>query len=97
VEQQNSELSREQRVLRMVRRTLGAIARETAPQDGGEHPLTQQTFEDMRDCFGLIAERERELAAATGVDISTMRPKFIDEDTNSPQFVPVDSIKKSVG
>ena len=56
------ELSKEQRILRMVRKTLGAIARETAPQHGEKHPLSKQTFEDMRNCFGLITEREKELA-----------------------------------
>ncbi len=86
------ELTKEQRILRMVRKTLGAIARETAPREGEEHPLTQQTFEDMRDCFALIAQREKELAEEAGVK-SPMRPGFSDE-SNSAKVVSIDSIKK---
>ena len=87
------ELTKEQRILRMVRKTLGAIARETTPQDGEEHPLTQQTFEDMRDCFALVAQREKELAEEAGIK-NTMRPSFSDEPT-AAKVVSIDSLKKS--
>ncbi len=87
------ELTREQRLLRMVRKTLGAIARETTPQNGDEHPLTKQTFEDMRDCFTLIAQRERELAEEAGINTS-MRPSFSDEPT-AAKVVSIESLKKT--
>ncbi len=86
------ELSREQQILRMIRKTLGAIARETAPQAGEEHPLTEQTFQDMRNCFGLITEWEKELSDAAGVK-STMRPGFSDEP-QSAQVVSINGLKR---
>ena len=81
---ESTTLSKEQRILRMVRKTLGAIARETAPQEGKEHPLTKQTFDDMRDCFALVAQRE------AGIK-SSMRPTFSDEP-NSTKVVSIDSL-----
>ncbi|MBT3198214.1 MAG: segregation and condensation protein A [Gammaproteobacteria bacterium] len=88
------ELTREQRILRMVRKTLGAIARETAPQNGEEHPLSEQTFQDMRDCFGLITEREKELAEAAGIN-THLRPGFADKPSNS-KVVSLDSLKSNL-
>ncbi len=87
------ELTKEQRILRMVRKTLGAIARETAPPPGGEHPLSQQTFEDMRDCFGIITEREKELAEAAGLE-TRLRPRFSDESDGS-QVVSLEGLKRT--
>lgn len=86
------ELSKEQQILRMIRKTLGAIARETAPQPGEEHPLTEQTFQDMRNCFGLITEWEKALSDAAGVR-SDMRPGFTDEPS-SAQVVSLDNFKR---
>jgi folate-dependent tRNA-U54 methylase TrmFO/GidA len=87
------ELSKEQQILRMIRKTLGAIARETAPQGGEEHPLTEQTFQDMRNCFGLITELEKELSEQAGVK-SSMRPGFSDQPS-SAQVVTLDGAKRS--
>ena len=87
------ELSKEQRMLRMIRKTLGAIARETAPQNGEEHPLSQQTFEDMRNCFGLITEREKELAQDAGISMN-QRPGFTDEPQGA-QVVSIDALTRS--
>ncbi|MBC8520364.1 MAG: segregation and condensation protein A [Gammaproteobacteria bacterium] len=87
---ESTTLSKEQRILRMVRKTLGAIARETAPQEGKEHPLTKQTFDDMRDCFALVAQREKELLDEAGIK-SSMRPTFSDEP-NSTKVVSIDSL-----
>ena len=42
------------------------------------HPLREQTIKDIRDCFGLIAARERELADKAGIG-GTERPHFVDE------------------
>ncbi|MBT3309096.1 MAG: segregation and condensation protein A [Gammaproteobacteria bacterium] len=86
------EMSKEQRTLRMIRKTLGAIARETAPQPGEEHPLTEQTFEDMRNCFGVITEWEKELAEAAGIT-TDLRPSFVDEPSDT-KVVSIDSIKR---
>lgn len=87
------ELSKEQQILRMIRKTLGAIAQETAPQGNEEHPLTEQTFQDMRNCFGMITEWEKELAAAAGME-NNLRPGFSDEQS-SAQVISIDELKRS--
>ncbi len=56
------ELSKEQRVLRQVRKTLGNIVKDVTPLGGRPNPLSNSTIQDIKDCFGLISEREKELA-----------------------------------
>lgn len=70
-------LSKEQRILRVLRMVLGNIVKETAPRPGRERPLSDETVNDIRDLFGLIAEREAELAAEAG--FRPGRPHFADE------------------
>lgn len=74
----NQELSKEQRILRVLRKVLGNIVKDTAPRPGEPHPLSESTIHDIRDLFGLIAERERELADAAG-HTARERPYFSDE------------------
>jgi hypothetical protein len=56
------ELSKEQRILRMMRKTLGNIVKDVTPLGGRPNPLTANTIQEIKDCFGLISEREKELA-----------------------------------
>jgi hypothetical protein len=70
--------SNEQRILRALRTVLGTIVKETAPRPGVPRALSAGTVEDIRNLFGLIAEREAELAAAAGLDRNE-RPHFSDE------------------
>ncbi len=56
------ELSKEQQILRAMRKTLGNIVKDVTPLGGRPNPLTDSTIQDIKDCFGLIAEREKELA-----------------------------------
>ena len=58
------ELSKEQRILRLMRKTLGNIVKDVTPLGGRANPLSDSTIQDIKDCFGLISERERELADA---------------------------------
>ena len=71
-------LSKEQRILRVLRKVLGNIVKDTTPRPGETHPLTEATIHDIRDLFGLIAERERELAEEAGFTAKE-RPHFSDE------------------
>jgi hypothetical protein len=68
----------ETRILRMVKRTLTDVAKDTSAPPGTAHPLTPETIQGLRECFGLITAREKELAEAAGRP-SRARPEFIDE------------------
>lgn len=74
--------STEERILRMVKRVLTEIARDTSTQPGMKHPLSENTIQGMRDCLALISARERELAESAGRP-SRARPEFIDEPKKS--------------
>ena len=63
-----AELSKEQRILRAMRKTLGSVVRDVTPLGGRPNPLTADTIQDIKDCFALISEREKELAEALGFD-----------------------------
>ena len=62
------ELSKEQQILRAMRKTLGNVVRDVTPLGGRPNPLTGDTIQDIKDCFFLISERERELAEQLGFD-----------------------------
>ncbi len=68
----------ETRILRMVKRTLTDVAKDTSAPPGTAHPLTPETIQGLRECFGLITAREQELAEAAGRP-SRARPEFVDE------------------
>jgi len=70
-----NELSKEARILRAVKMTLAGVIRDTATPHGMQHPLSDSTIEDLRQCLALISARERELAA----EESQARPRFADE------------------
>ncbi len=71
-------LSKEQRILRVLRKVLANIVKETAPRPGVPRSLSDDTVADIRDLFGLIAEREAELAEEAGLSRKP-RPRFTDE------------------
>ena len=71
--------STEKRVLMAMRKTLAKIIRDLTPSDSAvRYPLSDETVEDIKACFDLISSRERELAAAAGVEPKE-KPRFIDE------------------
>ena len=75
----NDEASaKERRILRLLRAALGNIVKDTAPRPGMPHPLKESTVESIRELFGLISEREAELADQAGVERKE-RPHFADE------------------
>lgn len=77
-----TEPTKEQRILRVLRKVLANIVKDTTPQPGMLHPLSEGTRHDIRDLFGLIAEREAELAAETGLQRDE-KPRFADEPRKS--------------
>ncbi len=84
------ELSKEQRILVAMRKTLAAIIKDVTPPPGMKHPLSDRTIEDVRQCLGLISARERELADEQGR--ITDKPYYTDEPLT--QIVPIASLGK---
>ena len=79
------ELSKEQRILRQMRKTLGNVVKDVTPLGGRTNPLTSGTIQDIKDCFGLISERERELAEALGFDQS--KPYYSDGELPNAKVI----------
>jgi len=90
----SEDLSIEQRILIMMRKTLANVVKDTAPPAGMRHPLKDSTIKDIRDCFALISAREQTLQRLSGKPSSKMRPHFADEPKTS-QVVPLRKIIKS--
>ena len=86
--------NKEQRILVVMRKVLTAVIRDTTPPAGMRHPLSDNTIEDVRQCLGLIAAREKELADAEGR--GGERPYFVDEAPQS-KVVPMSTIGKPRG
>jgi hypothetical protein len=76
------ELSQEERILRIMKRVLTDVAKDTYAKPGFRHPLTDDTIKGMRDCLALITAREHELAEAAGRP-QNLRPRFRDETPSS--------------
>jgi len=85
------ELSKEQRILRAMRKTLGNVVRDVTPLGGRPNPLTGDTIQDIKDCFALISERERELAEKLGFDEA--KPYY--KDGSIPNAQVIDFVKPS--
>lgn len=82
----------EQRIMRMMRKTLTSIVRDTAPRDGDPSPLTEATVLGIKDCLVVISAREAELAALTGRTLEE-RPHYTDETPNA-HAIKISSIPK---
>ncbi|MDH3526879.1 MAG: segregation and condensation protein A [Gammaproteobacteria bacterium] len=73
---------KEERILRIMKRVLTDIAKDTYTRPGYRHPLSDDTVKGIRDCLSLITAREAELAQAGGRPMN-MRPRFVDEPQTS--------------
>ena len=82
---ERGELSKEQRILRLMRRTLGNVVKDATPLGGRPNPLSSGTIQDIKDCFALISERERELAEA--LDFNRARPYFADGEAPNAKVI----------
>lgn len=88
-----AELSKEQQILRVMRKTLGNVVRDVTPLGGRANPLSSDTIQDIKDCFALISERERALAEQLGFDQA--KPYYKDGSIPSAQVI--DFIKPTTG
>jgi hypothetical protein len=76
------ELSKEQEMMRRMRKVLTSIIREITPAPGDKYPLSKSTVEDIRSCLWQLVARERELEEAIGRS-NEEHPDYFDE---LPQF-----------
>jgi len=83
----------EARILRAVKQVLTRVIKDTSTPPGHQHPLSEGTIEDLRQCLALISARERELAPVTGMS-GQDRP-FYTDDPKAPKVVPISSIGKN--
>ncbi len=91
----SDESRKERQILMVMRKLLAQIVKETTPEfKTMKHPLSPETIEDIRQCFALIAARERELADAAG--LARERPYFADEKPVA-EVVPIDRIGRRSG
>lgn len=81
-----SELSKEEQILKMVKKVLTDVAKDTYTPAHLKHPLSEDTIHSIRNCLALITARESELAEEAGSE-NNMRPRYIDE---APKSVVVD-------
>jgi len=86
-----SDNTKEREILMVMRKVLASIVKDATPPPGTRHPLSDQTIQDIRMCFGLIAARERELADAVGAVVE--RPYFAGEKQKA-NVISIDSIGK---
>ena len=86
---ENKELSKEQQIMRAMRKTLTSVVRDCAPRADQPSPLNEATVENIRMCLGMIAAREAELAEELGLSRGE-RPYYVDEPQSAEvlQFVP---------
>lgn len=90
--EQNKALHDEQRIMRMMRKTLTSIVRDTAPRDGNPSPLSEATVLGIKDCLMVISARETELSQLTGRTLDE-KPHFTDETPNA-HAVKISTISK---
>lgn len=75
-------LSKDERILRMMRTVLINVIRDTTTKPGLRHPLSERTREQIRQCLELIAARQAEFAEAAGTPMKE-RPVFADQPRKS--------------
>ncbi len=85
--------SKEQRILVVMRKVLANIVKDTTPDPGMRNPLSESTIRDIRECFGLISARERELVEERGIEIKD-RPHYPDQPQPS-KIISIANLKKT--
>jgi hypothetical protein len=89
------ESSKEELILRTVKKALTGVIKDTATQPGMIHPLSESTIDQLRNCLLLVSEREKELAEGAGRPMSR-RPHFTDEKAATMDvIIPIGSIGKN--
>lgn len=75
------DLTKDQKILVAMRKTLANVIKDTTPGKGMIHPLSESTVEDIKLCLGLISSREREISEELGHP--QFQPHFVDEKPGS--------------
>ena len=87
--------SKEEQILRAVKRTLTEVIKDTATEPGLRHPLSESTITGLRDCLILISQREQELGVSANREMG-MRPRFKDTPRSQGEVVvPINSITRT--
>ena len=81
------ELSKEQRILRLMRKTLASVVKDVAPYNGRTNPLSDDTVQDIKDCFALISAREKELSEQLG--FNPAQPYYVDDEPPKSKVVSI--------
>ncbi|MFK5891854.1 MAG: segregation and condensation protein A [Pseudomonadota bacterium] len=76
------DLSKDQKILMVMRKTLTSVIKDTTPNPGMIHPLSETTVENIKLCLSLISSREREINKEMGNE-QEFRPRFVDEATGA--------------
>ncbi|MFW2372167.1 MAG: segregation and condensation protein A [Gammaproteobacteria bacterium] len=76
------ETSKEYKILVTMRQVLSGIIRDITPAQGQRHPLSEGTMQDIKQCFSLIAAREKEITDEAGMP-SQHRPRYVDDQAAS--------------
>jgi hypothetical protein len=84
-----NELTKEERILRMTKKVLTDVAKDTYTRPGFKHSLSDHTLEGIRECLRLITAREAELAEEHGRPMNA-RPRVGGQGPDSV-VVPLDS------
>ncbi|VAW60486.1 hypothetical protein MNBD_GAMMA11-450 [hydrothermal vent metagenome] len=71
----DNSLTKELDVLVTLRKVISSMVRDITPEPGMRHPLSDETLEDVRQGFMLIAAREKEISEAVGKP-SLHRPQY---------------------
>ncbi|MDJ0828188.1 MAG: hypothetical protein QNJ16_22155 [Rhodobacter sp.] len=75
IDDPGSQPTLEHRILIQLRQVLAAVVRDVTPPPGMRNPLSDQTIEDIRAAFALIAARERELRGDAPPDLPQYRDR----------------------
>jgi hypothetical protein len=81
------ELSKEQRILRLMRKTLGNVVKDVTPYGGRTSPLSDETVQDIKDSFALISAREKELSEQLG--FNPAQPYYVDDEPPKSKVVSI--------
>ncbi len=85
------QLSTEERILRLMRKVLIDVIKDTTTEPGLKHPLKNNTIDEIRHALELITARQKELAELRGQSWDH-RPRFTDEPKENV-VVSIDSMK----
>ncbi len=78
----SEDMSKEERILQVMRSVLIGVIKDTTTDPRLKHPLSDDTIRGIRDCLDLITARQAELAEEAGQPMRD-RPHYVDEPRRS--------------